>query len=324
MKKIIIVLVLLLTAGVTVASAQKRTKSSKSSQPAKTQSSTTKSNAGSATQTFTVNGVSFKMVSVQGGTFTMGATSEQGSDAYDNEKPAHQVQVLTFLIGQTEVTQELWQAVMGSNPSKFAPKRSDASRCSYDSFVADAKRLNDKKAGTVRIPTRAEWDAAMVTTSGSMKRPVENVSWDDCQTFIRKLNQLTGKNFRLPTEAEWEYAARGGNKSKGYKYSGSNSLVSVAWYWDNIPSQKKGTTGYGTQPVATKQPNELGIYDMSGNVCEWCQDKYYEYDGSKVEGSSRVDRGGGWDDYARDCRVSNRSSPSADDRNDFLGLRLAL
>lgn len=324
MKKIIILLVLLLTAGVTVATAQKRTKSSKGGQSAKAQSATPKSNAGSATQTFTVNGVSFKMVAVQGGSFTMGATSEQGNDAWDVEKPAHQVQVSSFLIGQTEVTQELWQAVMGGNPSEFAPKRSDASRCSYDGFVADAKRLNDKRPGTVKIPTRSEWDAAMVTSSGSMKRPVENVSWDDCQAFLRKLNQLTGKNFRLPTEAEWEYAARGGNKSRGYKYSGSNNLGNVAWYWESIPSQKEGASGYGTQPVAAKSPNELGVYDMSGNVQEWCQDKYYEYDGSKVEGSDRVSRGGSWGDSARYCRVSDRNINSLGYRSIGLGLRLAL
>ncbi len=324
MKKIIILLVLLLTAGVTVATAQKRNKSSKGNHVAKAQSATPKSNAGSATQTFTVNGVSFKMVAVQGGTFTMGATGEQGSDAYSEEKPAHKVTVSSFYIGQTEVTQELWEAVMGGNPSEFAPKRSDASRCSYDGFVADAKRLNDKRPGTVKIPTRSEWDAAMVTSSGSMKRPVENVSWDDCQAFLRKLNQLTGKNFRLPTEAEWEYVARGGNKSRGYKYSGSNNLGNVAWYCENIPSQKEGASGYGTQPVATKSPNELGIYDMSGNVWEWCQDKWYNYDGSSYTGSDRICRGGSWGDNAWICRVSNRHYRSPDDRFDFLGLRLAL
>ena len=235
-------------------------------------------------RTFTVGGVRFKMIYVDGGTFTMGATSEQGSDAYDNEEPAHQVTLSSYYIGETEVTQELWQAVMGSNPSNF---------------------------------------------SGSRK-PVENVSWDDCQEFIRKLNSLTGQKFRLPTEAEWEYAARGGNESRGYKYSGSNTLSNVAWYWDNIPSQKSETTGYGTQNVATKSPNELGLYDMSGNVWEWCQDRFGSYSSSQTNptgpssGSSRVRRGGSWGSSARGCRVSIRGYGSPGGMFNILGLRLAL
>ncbi len=210
------------------------------------------------TTEFDLYGVKFKMVTVEGGKFTMGATTEQGYDASDDESPVHQVTLSTFSIGETEVTQELWQAVMGSNPSHF----------------------NGGSYGT------------------NLQRPVEKVSWDDCQQFISKLNQMTGKQFRLPTEAEWEYAARGGNLSQGYKYSGSNNIDDVAWYWDNIPSQSSGTTGYGTQTVATKQPNELGIYDMSGNVCEWCSDWYGSYSSAPkinptgpVAGSYRVVRG---------------------------------
>ena len=169
-------------------------------------------------KTFYANGVSFEMVEVRGGTFRMGATSEQGSDACDWEKPVHSVTLSGYNIGKTEVTQELWQAVMGSNPSRFKGDN----------------------------------------------MPVECVSWDDCQEFIRKLNSLTSQNFRLPTEAEWEFACRGGNNSRGYKYSGSNYIDNVAWY--------DGNSGDKTHPVATKSPNELGIYDMSGNVWEWCND----------------------------------------------------
>ena len=233
------------------------------------------------TQTFTVNGVTFNMVAVEGGTFTMGATAEQGSDAFDREKPAHQVTLSSYSIGQTEVTQALWQAVMGSNPSSF---------------------------------------------TGDLQRPVERVSWNDCQTFINKLNELTGKQFRLPTEAEWEYAARGGNRSQGYKYAGSNTIGDVAWYTDN--------SSRTTHPVATKAPNELGLYDMSGNVWEWCQDWYGSYS-SDVQtnptgpssGFSRVYRGGGWSGSATYCRVSCRLSISPTDAsasNDGLGFRLAL
>ena len=220
---------------------------------------------------FTANGVSFKMIAVQGGTYTMGATSEQGSDAYDSEKPAHNEYVADFMIGETEVTQELWQAVMGSNPSNF---------------------------------------------TGDLQRPVERVSWDDCQTFIRKLNQLTGQNFRLPSEAEWEYAARGGNRSNGYKYAGSNSVGTVAWY--------DGNSGSKTHRVKTKQPNELGIYDMSGNVWEWCQDKWCSDYNSPRNSGYRVLRGGSWDDYAWGVRVTFRDNYAPGSWSYYFGLRLAL
>lgn len=228
--------------------------------------------------TFTVNGVSFNMIAVKGGTFTMGATAEQGSDAYDDEKPAHQVTLSDYCIGETEVSQELWQAVMGSNPSNF---------------------------------------------TGNLQRPVECVSWNDCQEFIKKLNELTGKTFRLPTEAEWEYAARGGSQSQGYKYAGSNTIGDVAWYMSNSSSI--------THPVKQKQPNELGLYDMSGNVWEWCQDWYGDYSsGSQTNptgpssGSYRVIRGGCWCNEARNCRVSLRADYGPTFRYSFLGLRLAL
>ena len=231
-------------------------------------------------ETFTVNGVDFDMIEVEGGTFTMGATEEQGSDVSDNEKPAHQVMLSPYYIGKTEVTQELWEAVMGSNPSFF---------------------------------------------SGNKNRPVENVSWDDCQVFINKLNRLTGKRFRLPTEAEWEYAARGGKKSKGYKYSGSNTIDDVAWYDTN----SAGTT----HPVASKAPNELGLYDMSGNVWEWCSDwygkSYYEESpepnpiGPEI-GTLRVKRGGDWYFSANKCRVSFRNSNSQHYQTSENGLRLVL
>ena len=229
------------------------------------------------TETFTVNGVSFKMLAVEGGTFTMGATPEQGDDAYETEKPAHQVTLSGFAIGVTEVTQALWQAVMGSNPSYF---------------------------------------------TGNLQRPVEQVPWNDCRLFIAKLNQLTGKNFRLPTEAEWEFAARGGNLSQGYKYAGSNTIDEVAWYDSN--------SGSTTHAVGTKYPNELGLYDMSGNVGEWCQDWFGYYSSNAqtnptgpASGSQRVIRGSCWNYSAWSCRVSYRYGYSPVGCN-FHGLRLAL
>jgi len=220
------------------------------------------------------------MVYVQGGTFVMGATSEQACDAYKNEKPIHRVSLSSFSIGRYEVTQEEWIAVMGSNPSKY---------------------------------------------KGS-NLPVENVSWGDCQLFIGKLNALTRRQFRLPTEAEWEYAARGGKSSRGYKYSGSNSIGLVAWYSDN--------SSVGTHEVGTKAPNELGLYDMSGNVWEWCEDRYGEYNMSNYSvqtnpkgpfsGTSRVLRGGCWGTIASYCRVSYRSYESPSLKHELNGLRLAL
>ena len=230
-----------------------------------------------ASNVYTANGVSFKMIRVEGGTFMMGATPEQVDDALDTEKPAHSVTLNDYNIGETEVTQELWEAVMGSNPSIFL------SNAYY---------------------------------------PVENVSWDDCQEFIRKLNVLLpGNNFRLPTEAEWEYAARGGNKSRGYKYAGSNTIYNVAWY---------GDCGH-PHDVAGKTANELGLFDMSGNVREWCFDLYGNYSSDvKINptgpstGSYRVCRGGGWTTNAEICRVSTRSFHAPDFYSMSLGFRLAL
>ena len=242
-------------------------------------------------ETFVVKGVSFTMVAVEGGTFVMGATEEQGDDYYDNEKPTHKVTLSGFSIGQTEVTQALWEAVMGENPSFFGSR--------YSNYL---------------------------------NRPVEKVTWNDCQNFISKINGLTGKRFRLPTEAEWEFAARGGNKSKGYKYAGSNNIDDVAWYSGN--AYDVGTEdwdNFGTHAVGTKKANELGLYDMSGNVWEWCSDWQGEYSAEPQtnpigaqSGVLRVHRGGGWGYGEKRCRVSSRYgfTPYGEDR--CHGLRLAL
>ena len=214
------------------------------------------------------------MVHVSGGTFTMGG---KGRKALPNEKPTHSVTLSSYYICKYEVTQSLWQAVMGNNPSEF-------------------------KGDNL---------------------PVEQVSWDDCQTFINRLNSYTGRNFRLPTEAEWEFAARGGNYSRHYKYSGSNYISDVAWYSDNSRNR--------THPVGTKQPNELGLYDMSGNVWEWCSDWYGSYSSYSQtnptgpnSGSDRVYRGGASGFFARICRSSRRSCNSPGYRDIGLGLRLVL
>ena len=211
------------------------------------------------------------MVYVSGGTFIM------GGDESSDQTPTHSVTLSSYYICKYEVTQALWRAVMGSNPSKF-------------------------KGDNL---------------------PVEQVSWNDCQTFINRLNNYTGRNFRLPTEAEWEFAARGGNYSRHYKYSGSNYISDVAWYCDN--------SGNRTHPVGTKQANELGLYDMSGNVWEWCSDRYGSYSSysqsnptGATSGFGRVERGGNWCGLARYCSSSHRSYYAPGNSFDDLGLRLVL
>ena len=241
-----------------------------------------------------VNGASFKMIPVDGGTFTMG----EGQDA-------HKVTLSSYFIGQTEVTQGLWKSVMGNNPSYYYFY--DGSSC-----------------------------------------PVECVSWEDCQEFIKKLNQITGMYFRVPTEAEWEFAARGGNKSRGYIYSGGNEIDNVCWYNDNsgchhfmcfmkCPNNEAIHMNlYGgdhSRQVKKKNPNELELFDMSGNVWEWCQDWYddnYYHNSPSLNpigassGTLRVIRGGGWDSESSNCRVFSRSYSEPGRSHKSLGFRLAL
>ena len=228
-------------------------------------------------QEFTVGGVTFKMVPVFGGTFTMGFTGETPISEEENALPAHQVTLSSYSIGETEVTQALWVAVMGSNPSYY---------------------------------------------TGDLNMPVEQVSWDDCQQFITQLNQMTGMTFRLPTEAEWEFAARGGNLSHGYMYAGSDTPGNVAWCNSSVST---------TQPVGQKVPNELGLYDMSGNVWEWCNDYSGLYsDDAQTNptgpesGSSRICRGGAFFNPKSNSRVWYRTEASASQTANGLGFRLAL
>ena len=211
------------------------------------------------------------------GTFSMGATSEQGKNAESDERPIHKVKLSGYKIGRYEVTQREWRAVMDDNPS--------------------------------------------VHTGDNL--PVHYVSWDDCQEFIAKLNEITGLRFRLPTEAEWEYAARGGRKSQGYMYAGSNTSDQVAWTSQNSLSKP--------HPVGVLQANELGLYDMSGNVWEWCADWYAGYNDQTLvnphgpnSGETRVFRGGGWGFEPRGARVSYRMNGVTGGRYDFTGLRLAM
>ena len=231
------------------------------------------------------------MVQVEGGTFTMGAVTGPA-----NQMPAHQVTLSSYSIGQTEVTQELWLAVMGTNPSVFQASNTPP----YN--------LNP-----------------------SLQRPVESVTWDDCQAFINRLNELTGMAFRFPTEAEWEYVALGGKRIKGYTYAGSNNIDDVAWYTFNTGNY--GEANFGTQIVATKAPNELGLYDMNGNVYEWCQDYGYSYTedaqinpvctSSEME-PDRIYRGGSFKDFPIYATIVHRHWKAPTTVDMHMGLRLAL
>ena len=232
--------------------------------------------AGDGRTVYTIDSVRFTMVTVDGGSFIMGNSKGRRINPWDDEKPPHQVTLQTFAIGETEVTQALWQAVMDYNP---ASNRGDS-------------------------------------------LPVESVTWDECQEFVRRLSKMTGQRFRLPTEAEWEYAARGGQRSGGYEYSGSDELSEVAWWSEN--------SGMRLHPVGTLHPNELGLYDMSGNVWEWCQDWKGRYsDAAQTDptgagkGTARVCRGGSCYNAALYCRVAFRSSGDMTYRGVHLGLRIA-
>lgn len=238
-------------------------------------------NGGVPVKEFTLNGVKFNMVDVDGDTFMMGAAAND-TGANSDEKPSHQVTLTPFIIGQTEVTQELWEEVMGNNPS-------------------------------CHIGTNM---------------PVEQISWNDCKAFITNLNQMfpiDGYEFNLPTEAQWEFAARGGNKSQGYKYSGSNNIGDVAWY--------TGNSGSISHQVATKAPNELGLYDMSGNVEEWCLDHYATYSSSAqfdpciytTSNSPFINlRGGYYSTTESNCRNTRRDCWDANQSYNEIGLRLVL
>ena len=217
-----------------------------------------------------------EMVFVQGGSYNMGATEEQGSDAKANEKPSHIVILSDYYISRYEVTQKFWETIMGNNPSSV--KGDDL--------------------------------------------PVDNVSWEECNQFIQELNKRTGKQYSLPTEAEWEYAARGGDKRNGTKFSGSNNAEEVAW-----SDALDGTI----QPVGTKKYNELGIYDMSGNVSEWCYDWYGAYTdqdqanpiGAET-GTEKVLRGGNCSDATLNCRITTRTSTAPVTAKAKTGFRIVL
>jgi len=235
-----------------------------------------------AIESFTVNGVSFNMVKLKGGSLTMNMELPLTPTVVLYQDSTLDVTLADYSIGQTEVTQALWQAVMGNNPSYFS---------SNEIFMVEKE---------------GEFE-------DDLNRPVEWVSWDDCQAFIEKLNELTGRHFRIPTEAEWEFAARGGNKTHGYPYAGSDNIDDVAWCLGNTDNM--------THPVGQKKPNELGLYDMSGNVREWCLNciSFRMADGTSY--AYRIVRGGS---YCQMCFVWYRDRATQNVKGSSLGLRLAM
>ena len=245
-------------------------------------------NSGGGGQNYTENafGINMKMVYVQGGSYNMGCTGEQGGSCDSDEQTVRYVTVSDFYIGQFEITQAQWQAVMGTS----------------------VYQQQSKAGGSSTYGTGNDY-------------PMYYVSWEEAKEFCRRLSQQTGKTYRLPTEAEWEYAARGGNKTQNSKYAGGFSLDYVGWYTSN--------SGGKTHPVGTKAANELGLYDMSGNVYEWCEDWYGDYRSYDTDnptgassGSNRVYRGGGCYNGASYCRVSFRNYDSPGSRGSNLGFRV--
>jgi formylglycine-generating enzyme required for sulfatase activity len=235
-----------------------------------------------------------EMVRVEGGTFTMGCTSEQ-SDCENDEKPTHRVTVSSFQMGKYEVTVKEFAAFIAATGY-----RTDADKDGGSYFWTG--QAWEKRSGV-----NWEFDSGGVRRKESeYNHPVIHVSWNDAKAYCEWLKQRTGKDYRLPTEAEWEFAARGGNKSRGYKYAGGAEIGRVAWYWENSNKQ--------THAVGGKKSNELGIYDMTGNVWEWCEDWHGDYSSSAQtnpkgpqNGSRRVLRGGRWANIAENCRVSYRN-----------------
>ena len=267
------------------------------------------------------------MIRIEGGEVTIGATDEQIDDAENNEMPAHSVTLSTFYIGQFPVTQNIWELVMGYNKSNNKEKRKPIGNSLIPKVSSAAMGTAIKSVlGTPisGIPGLAgAWWTAIKDGSSQKKDdaeghyPVENISYDEAVDFVRRLSNMTKIKFALPTEEEWEYAARGGQKCQGYKYSGSNDIDEVAWYKDNA--------GGTTHPVGEKKPNELGIYDMSGNVWEWTETNAHSYvSDAESDDTIFIRRGGSWWHEAKNCRVSRRYASEHTKKTSGLGLRVVI
>ena len=286
----------------------------------------------------TVCGEVFEMVRVEGGSLELGATKEQLSDANGNEHPAHNITLPTYYIGRYPVTQNIWEIVMGYNKSHYAKKEGLLSKVlmlhnedlRLDEIKESVNQVMNKPIGEAAIglgkfafDKTKSWikqkveDQVLQKVDDRGHYPAERLSHDEALEFVRRLSQMTNIHFSLPTEEEWEYAARGGQKSQGYKYAGSNDINEVAWYQEN--------SDVSTHPVGEKKPNELGLYDMSGNVWEWTATPAHSYETESIPGGNVfIRRGGSWWHEAKNCRVSRRYASDHSKKTSGLGLRVVI
>lgn len=268
-----------------------------------------------------VGALKFNMIRVEGGEMTIGATTEQLENAESNEYPAHLVRLPTYYIGQFPVTQNIWELVMGYNKSnnkesRAAKNSTSTSRISSITIGAVLGLL--PSIGTIAEGALGWFAGNLINNDDAVGHyPVENISHDEALEFVRRLSKMTNIEFSIPTEEEWEYAARGGQKSQRYKYAGSNDINEVAWYRDNSDRT--------THPVGEKKPNELGIYDMCGNVWEWTVTPAHSYETEIMpDGNVYIRRGGSWWHKAKNCRVSRRYASDHSKKTSGLGLRVVI